>query len=90
MGMLSVEQPQGNAPKTSALENAAKVLGIVSSVGQAASSGYNAFVNTPAQIDLQKQNLDAAKGKMIAQSASPGAPVTGNVNPNNFNMGIKQ
>jgi len=55
MAMLSVEQPAEKQKEPSALENAARVLGVLGTVAGAASGTYDTFVNKPAQTDALMQ-----------------------------------
>lgn len=59
MSLLAVEQPGPSQKDPTALENAAKVLGIISSLGSVAGSGYNAFVTAPAAADAAAKQASA-------------------------------
>lgn len=72
MSMLSVNQPMSNAPHTSALENAAKVLGIVTSLGSLGAQGYNSLVTAPQQAQAAQTSANAMKA--IAQNPNAYSP----------------
>lgn len=82
MATTAVNPVQDRERKPSALENAAKILGIVSSVGQLGFKGYDVFNKVtapkPGSVDfskpvmdssLNKKNLDTTYTNMFSENA---------------------
>ena len=93
---LGVNMPQPDQKGPSALDNAAKVLGIVTSLGNLGATGYNSLVTAPAQAAAAQTNADAMKALASRPSVQfPQNPAIPNpaqnlmYNPNNFNLGVK-
>ena len=66
MALVQVN-PTEEKPKTSALENAAKVLGVLNNLGNMAAGGYEAFVNRPQELAKMSNITEAQKHKFFLE-----------------------